>query len=117
MACHAEAKSWEVTDWPQILALYDLLLAMTPSPVIQLNRAVALRYVSGPAAALAEVEALAHDLEGYHLFHAIRAEFLLELGRRAQARAAELRALSLTDNQAEQCLLHQRLATPELAEE
>jgi len=117
VACHAEAESWEATDWPQILALYDLLLIMTPSPVIRLNRAVALRYMSGPAAALAEVEALARDLEGYHLFHAIRAEFLLELGRRAQARAAELRALSLTDNQAEQGLLNRRLAMPGLAEE
>ncbi|HEY6411173.1 MAG TPA: RNA polymerase sigma factor [Ktedonobacteraceae bacterium] len=111
VACHAEAESWQTTDWSQILGLYDLLLAMTPSPVIRLNRAVALRYVAGPAAALAEVEALARELEGYHLFHAIRAEFLLELGRREQARAAELRALTLTDNQAEQFLLHQRLST------
>jgi RNA polymerase sigma-70 factor (ECF subfamily) len=111
VACHAEAESWEATDWPQILALYDLLLAMTPSPVIRLNRAVALRYVTGPAAALAEVEALACDLEGYHLFHAIRAAFLRELGQSAQAQAAELRALTLTDNQAEQFLLHQRLST------
>ncbi|HLZ64072.1 MAG TPA: RNA polymerase sigma factor [Ktedonosporobacter sp.] len=111
VACHAEAESWEATDWPQILALYDLLLAMTPSPVIRLNRAVALRYVTGPAEALTEVEALARDLEGYHLFHAIRAAFLLELGQSAQARAAELRALTLTDNQAEQFLLHQRLST------
>src|SRR5579859_993629 len=111
VACHAEAESWQATDWPQILALYDLLLAMTPSPVIRLNRAVALRYVTGPAEALTEVEALARDLEGYHLFHAIRAAFLLELGQSAQARAAELRALTLTDNQAEQFLLHQRLST------
>ena len=116
VACHAEAESWQATDWPQILALYDLLLAMTPSPVIRLNRAVALRYVAGPAAALAEVETLGRDLEGYHLFHAIRAEFLLELGRSTQARAAELRAITLTDNQAEQGLLHQRLSRPGLAE-
>jgi len=109
VACHAEAESWQATDWPQILALYDLLLCMTPSPVIQLNRVVALRYVAGPEAALAEVETLARDLEGYHLFHAIRGEFLLELGRREQAHAAELRALALTDNQAEQFLLRQRL--------
>lgn len=109
VACHAEASSWEETDWPQILALYDLLLRMTPSPVIQLNRAVALRYVAGPEAALTEVETLTRDLEGYHLFHAIRGNFLLELGRREQARAAELRALALTGNRAEQFLLHQRL--------
>ena len=116
VACHAEAESWQATDWPQILALYELLLAMTPSPVIRLNRAVALRYVAGPAAALAEVETLGRDLEGYHLFHAIRAEFLLELGRSTQARSAELRAITLTDNRAEQGLLHQRLSRPGLAE-
>ncbi|HEX4205770.1 MAG TPA: RNA polymerase sigma factor [Ktedonobacteraceae bacterium] len=110
VACHAEAESWQATDWPQILALYDLLLSMTPSPVVRLNRAVAVRYVAGPEEALAEVEALAHDLEEYHLFHAIRGELLLELGRREQAQAAELRALALTDNQAEQSLLHQRLS-------
>jgi RNA polymerase sigma-70 factor (ECF subfamily) len=109
VACHAEAESWQATDWLQILALYDLLLDMAPSPVIRLNRAVALRYVAGPEAALAEVEALAQDLEGYHLFHAIRGAFLLEIGQHEQARAAELRALALTGNQAEQSLLHQRL--------
>src|SRR5262249_23582594 len=85
-------------------------LALAPSPVIRLNRAVALRYVVGPEAALAEVEPLACDLENYHLFHAIRGELLLELGRREQARAAELRALALTGNQAEQSLLRQRLS-------
>jgi len=110
VACHAEAESWQATDWQQILGLYDLLLALTPSPVIRLNRAVALRYVAGPEAALAEVESLARDLESYHLFHAIRGAFLLELGRHEQARAAELRALALTGNQAEQSLLRQRLS-------
>lgn len=109
VACHAEAASWQATDWPQILGLYDLLLCMTPSPVIRLHRTVALRYVAGPGAALAEIETLARDLEGYHLFHAIRGDFLLELGRCEQAHAAELRALALTDNQAEQFLLRQRL--------
>jgi predicted RNA polymerase sigma factor len=58
VACHAEAESWQATDWPQVLGLYDLLLSLTPSPVIRLNRAVALRYVAGPEAALAEVETL-----------------------------------------------------------
>jgi RNA polymerase sigma factor (sigma-70 family) len=110
VACHAETASWQATDWPQILALYDLLLQMTPSPIVRLNRAVALRYVAGPEAALTEVEALAHDLDGYHLFHAIRGELLLELGRREQAQAAELRALALTGNRAEQSLLQQRLS-------
>src|SRR6266851_1088293 len=117
VACHAEASSWQATDWPQILALYNLLLSMTPSPVIRLNRAVAVRYVAGPEAALNEIEALAHDLEGYHLFHAIRGAFLLELGRSEQAQAAEMRALALTDNQAEQFLLHQRLSARGLEED
>jgi RNA polymerase sigma-70 factor (ECF subfamily) len=108
-ACHAEAASWAATDWPQILALYDMLQRMAPSPVVRLNRAVALRQVAGPDAALAEVEALAEDLDGYHLFHATRAELLLELGRREQAQAAELRALALTGNPAERALLQRRL--------
>ena len=111
VACHAEAASWQATDWPQILALYDLLLQMMPSPVVRLNRAVALRYVAGPEAALTEVEALACDLDGYHLFHAIRGELLLELGRCEQGRAAELRTLALTGNQAEQSLLWYRLSS------
>ena len=109
-ACHAEAESWEATDWPQILILYDFLLRIMPSPVVRLNRAVALHYVVGPEAALAEVEHLASDLDDYHLFHAIRGELLVELGRREQARAAELRALTLTGNRAERSLLQRRLA-------
>ena len=109
-ACHAEAPSREATDWPQIVVLYDLLLRFNASPVVRLNRAVALRWVGGPEAALAEVEALARELDGYHIFHATRAELLLELGRREQARAAELRALGLTVNRAERSLLERRLA-------
>ena len=109
VACHTEAATWEATDWPQILALYDLLLALAPSPVVALNRAVALRYVAGARVALDEIEALAPRLDGYHLFHAIRGELLVELGRREQARAAELRALALTGNRAERSLLRQRL--------
>ncbi len=109
VACHAEAESWEATDWQQILILYDLLLQINPSPVVRLNRAVALRQVAGPEAALAEVEPLARDLDGYHLFHAVRGELLLDLGHREQARAAELRALDLTGNQAERSLLQRKL--------
>lgn len=108
-ACHAEAESWAATDWQQIVVLYDLLLHMMPSPVVRLNRAVALRQVAGPEAALAEVNALARDLDNYHLFHAIRGELLLELSYREQARAASLRALELTHNRAEQSLLARRL--------
>jgi len=111
-ACHAEAPSWAETDWTQILVLYDLLLRMAPTPVVRLNRAVALRAVAGPEAALAEVDALAGELDGYHLFHATRAELLFELGRREQSRAAEVRALGLTANRAERRLLERRLDRP-----
>jgi RNA polymerase sigma factor (sigma-70 family) len=109
VACHAEAESWAATDWRQIVLLYDLLLHMRPSPVVRLNRAVALRQVAGLEAALAEVNELAQDLENYHLFHSIRGELLLELGYREQARASALRALTLTQNRAEQGLLARRL--------
>jgi RNA polymerase sigma factor (sigma-70 family) len=109
IACHAEAESWAATDWRQIVLLYDLLLLMTPSPVVRLNRAVALWQVEGPETALVEVNALAGDLENYHLFHAIRGELLLELSEREQARASALRALELTHNCAEQALLARRL--------
>jgi predicted RNA polymerase sigma factor len=108
-ACHAEAESWAATDWRQIVLLYDLLLQMRFSPVVRLNRAVALRQIAGPEAALVEVNALASDLDTYHLFHAIRGELLLELSYREQARAAALRALELTQNRAEQSLLTRRL--------
>jgi len=109
-ACHAEAADWEATDWPQILILYDLLLAVSPSPVVRLNRAVALRHVAGPAKALAEILPLARVLDCYHLFHAIHAQLLLDQGCPEQAHAAELRALALTHNRAERSLLSQRLA-------
>jgi RNA polymerase sigma-70 factor (ECF subfamily) len=109
-ACHAEAPSWAATDWRQIVVLYDLLLRLTPSPVVRLNRAVALRWVAGSAAALAEVDALAGALDGYHLFHATRAELLQELGRGREARTAEERALGLTANRAERALLERRLS-------
>jgi RNA polymerase sigma-70 factor (ECF subfamily) len=109
VACHAEAGRWQDTDWTQIVVLYDMLLHVAPSPVTRLHRAIALRYVTGPAAALREVEALAGDLTGYHLFHAARAELLRDLGHTDQARAADERALTLTANPAERSLLHQRL--------
>jgi RNA polymerase sigma factor (sigma-70 family) len=110
VACHAEAPSWEATDWAQILLLYDALLAHLPSPVIRLHRAVAVLQVAGAAAALAEVDALAGPLDRYHLYHATRAELLRDLGRPADARRADERALRLTGNPAERALLEQRLA-------
>jgi predicted RNA polymerase sigma factor len=107
-SCHAEASSWTATDWRQIVLLYDLL-RISPSPVVQLNRAVALRQVEGPEVALSEVLALTRNLEHYHLFHAIRGELPLELSEREQARASALCALDLTQNRAEQSLLARRL--------
>jgi RNA polymerase sigma-70 factor (ECF subfamily) len=109
VACHAEAPSWEATDWPQILALYDALTSIAPSPVASLNRAIAVRYVRGPAAALTEVERIAPELTRYRLVHATRAELLRELGRPAEARLADAQALALTSNPAERALLEQRL--------
>jgi predicted RNA polymerase sigma factor len=109
VACHAEAESWAATDWRQIVLLYDLLLQMKPSPVVRLNRAVALWQVAGPEAALEEVNVLAQDLDHYHLYHATRSELLLDLSEREQARASALRALELTQNRAEQSLLARKL--------
>jgi RNA polymerase sigma factor (sigma-70 family) len=108
-ACHAEAPSWEATDWAQVVGLYDALLALSPSPVVQLNRAVALRFRSGPEAALPEVDALAGALDGYHLFHSTRAELLAATGRADEAAAARRRALELTTNPAERALIESRL--------
>jgi RNA polymerase sigma-70 factor (ECF subfamily) len=109
VACHAEAPSWEATDWLQILLLYNALLRHSPSPVAQLNRAVALSFVSGPDSALAEIDALDDALGSYHLYHATRAEFLRALGRTDEARRADAAALALTANPAERALLEQRL--------
>ncbi|WP_460459510.1 RNA polymerase sigma factor, partial [Angustibacter peucedani] len=108
-AVHCEAGSFAETDWLQILTLYDVLLRHDPSPVVRLNRAVALARVEGPAAALAEVDALAEPLERYHLRHAIRASLLRELGRADEARAADELALAGTGNVAERALLTDRL--------
>ncbi|HEV7664608.1 MAG TPA: sigma-70 family RNA polymerase sigma factor [Chloroflexota bacterium] len=109
VAVHAEAASWSETDWPQVLGLYDAMLRMTPTAVVRLNRAVAVRHVHGPAAALEEVEALAEPLGGYYLWHAVRGELLRALGREAQAMAADRQALALTQNAAERTLLERRL--------
>jgi RNA polymerase sigma factor (sigma-70 family) len=114
-ALHAEAESYEKTDWAQIRLLYDQLLLMlcTPdgraSPVVLLNRAVASRYVLGPEAALAEIEPLAAELDTYRLYHALRAGLLTCLGRVAEAEAANERALALAANPAERELLTRRL--------
>ena len=111
-ACHAEAPSWEATDWRQVLLLYDALLALTPTAVVRLNRAIALSHGVGPTGAIEEVERLEPALRGYHLFHATRAELLRRLGRPHEAREADRRALALTRNPAERLLLEERLAAP-----
>jgi RNA polymerase sigma factor (sigma-70 family) len=109
-ALHSAAPTYPETDWQQIRLLYDRLQSMTPSPVIQLNRAVATRYLLGPEAALAEVEPLAAELDDYRLFHAVRAELLTAVGRTADAREANERALALAANPAERELIARRLS-------
>jgi RNA polymerase sigma-70 factor (ECF subfamily) len=109
-AVHTEARTWEQTDWRQVLLLYDALVQMIDSPVVRLNRAVARRYVDGPEAALAELETLSRALDGYHLYHATHAELLEAAGRGEEAGAARRRALDLTENPAERELLRRQLA-------
>ena len=109
VACHAEARSFESTDWMQVVALYDLLLEIEPSPVVRLNRALATWRVAGAQAALRELDRLAAELDGYYIYHAARGELLSEMGRDEQARAARLQAHDLTHNQAERALLQQQL--------
>jgi RNA polymerase sigma factor (sigma-70 family) len=111
-ACHARAASPQATDWPRIVALYDTLAQVTPSPVIALNRAVAVGMAFGPAAALPLVDALQDEpaLRQYHWLPSVRADLLLKLGRPAQARAEFERAAGLTRNVRERELLLQRAA-------
>src|SRR5260370_24442692 len=106
-ACHAEAPSFESTDWMQIVALYDLLLETEPSPVVRLNRALAIWRVAGAQAALRELDPLVMELDDYHIYHAARGELLSEMGRDEQARAERMKAPGLTHNQAERALLQQ----------
>lgn len=109
-ALHAQAPCYEETDWRQIRLLYSRLQQLAPSPVVLLNRAVATRYALGAEAALAETEPLAGELDGYHLFHALRAGLLTTLGRADEAQAASERALALTVNPAERELLTRGLS-------
>jgi RNA polymerase sigma factor (sigma-70 family) len=104
-ALHARAPRYEETDWRQIRLLYSRLQQLAPSPVVLLNRAVATRYAISPQAALAEIEPLSAELDGYHLYHALRAGLLTTLGRAGEARDASERALALAANPAERELL------------
>jgi RNA polymerase sigma-70 factor (ECF subfamily) len=116
-ALHAQAPSYEATDWPQILVLYDELLRISPSPVVALNRAVVIAMVDGPEPALADVEALERDgrLDGYRYLPATKADLLHRLGRDAEAAEAYRAALALTDNTAEQEFLSERLQSAQAA--
>jgi RNA polymerase sigma-70 factor (ECF subfamily) len=116
-ALHCQAERPEDTDWPQILRLYDLLEQVHPSPVVSLNRAVAVAMVDGPRAALAIVDALADtgELDGYHLLHAVRADFLRRMGSAAEAAASYRRALLLATNDSERRFLDRRLREVETA--
>jgi RNA polymerase sigma factor (sigma-70 family) len=109
-ACHARARAAETTDWPRIVALYDVLAERTPSPVVELNRAVAVAMASGPAAGLVLVDALAADpsLRNYHLLPSVRGDLLARLGRGEEARAEFARAAALTRNEQERELLGRR---------
>jgi RNA polymerase sigma-70 factor (ECF subfamily) len=106
-AVHSDAASAQETDWWEILQLYNQLMVVAPSPVVDLNRAVALAEVEGPDAALGLVDSL--NLEGYYLYHSIRADLLRRRGRHAEAALAYERALALTDNRAEREFLGRRL--------
>ncbi|MEU2504341.1 RNA polymerase sigma factor [Streptomyces sp. NPDC007863] len=109
-ACHARARSYEETDWTTIAGLYGRLMELAPSPVVELNRAVAVSMAEGPAAALPIVDALAAEpaLERYHLLPSVRGDLLARLGRTEEARAEFARAAELTRNERERTLLRGR---------
>jgi len=111
-AVHAEAPSWGDTDWRELVGLYDLLIDIWPSPVVALNRAVAVGFASGPCDGLAALDALAAEpqLAGYGYLAAARADFLRQLGRLDEARTAYEEALLLTENEVERRFLADRLA-------
>ena len=109
-AVHSQARTPEETDWARIAALYERLYALSPSPVIRLNQAVAVAMADGPEAGLARMAELEEALGAYHLFYAARADFLRRLGRRDEAAAAYRRALDLAQNEPERRFLQKRLA-------
>jgi predicted RNA polymerase sigma factor len=118
-ACHMRARAAEETDWDRIVLLYDALLQINPSPIVALNRAVAVGMVQGPAAGLDALDAaaLASDpaLAGYHLFPSVRGDLLMKMGRLPEAREEILRAIAMTQNLREQELLANRLKQLETA--
>lgn len=116
-ACHARARTADQTDWTRIAALYEVLAEVAPSPVVELNRAVAHAMAFGPAAGLVIVDTLAAEpsLAGYHLLPSVRGDLLAKLGRFAEARVELARAAALTRNTRERELLHERAAACEKA--
>jgi len=107
-AVHTSARDMRDTDWSQVLALYDQLVRLDPSPIIALNRAIALAELDGPEVALAAVDRLEHRLAGYHAYHGTRADLLRRLGRRQKSRAAYDKAIELAGNTAETAYLTRR---------
>ena len=120
VACHMRARTAEETDWERIVLLYDALLQITPSPIVALNRAVAVGMAQGPAAGLEALDAIARPaadaaLAGYHLLHSVRGDLLVKLGRFTEARDEIQRAMTMTHNLREQELLTERLKQIEKA--
>jgi RNA polymerase sigma-70 factor, ECF subfamily len=109
---YADAPSYDQTDWPQLIAVYDKLQDVWPSPVVALNRAVPLSMVAGPQAALAEVAKLEHDrhLSGYHYLPAVKADLLRRLGRTSEAARAYDQAFALAANETERAFLAEQIA-------
>ena len=108
-AVHGAADSFEATDWPQIVTLYNQLFSIMPTPVVALNRAIAVAEVEGPGPALVMIDAIAPDLENYHLMHAARGTILRRLGRREDARASFERAADLAVTEADRRFLAQQI--------
>jgi RNA polymerase sigma-70 factor (ECF subfamily) len=107
-AVHTSARDVRDTDWSQIVALYDQLVRIDPSPIVVLNRAIAVAEIEGPWVGLAAIDPLDDRLAGYHAYHATRAELLRRLGRTEESRAAYDRALELAGNSAETAYLTRR---------
>jgi predicted RNA polymerase sigma factor len=118
-ACHARARTAPETDWEEIVRLYGALNEIAPSPIVELNAAVALAMARGPAAGLARVDALAGEpaLRRYHLLPSVRGDLLAKLGRPTEARAEFERAAELTNNARERTLLLERAAACAAARE
>ena len=114
-ACHMRARAAEDTDWERIVLLYDALMQTTPSPIVALNRAVAVSMAEGPAAGLDALDAIAETLAGYHLLHSVRGDLLMKMGNFPEAREEIVRAIAMTKNLREQELLTEKLKQIEKA--